>query len=156
MRYKIVDSYRDNDRTTKMDAALFFAEAATTASWADVAIVIECKLRNNRDQAEAKNQLKRAAELVQFRLFVWGLSVYSHGLEKHRKYKFQLIFVGHVVQLDIIPTPMFSRVSYNERRMASRLWRPIQGVIIFLCFLDRPSLFSCSPYGGPCFLDSPV
>ena len=91
-RYRRIDPEMEK-QLMKMDAALFFG---VTQSWHDVAVVIECKLRKKKDQAYARSQLKRAAELVfgnQFRLFVWGISVFSHedkGKQMHYKYKLHL------------------------------------------------------------------
>ena len=102
-RYRWVDAPMDVGET-KMDAGLFFG---ATLSWYDVAVIIECKLQKEKSQSIARSQLKRAAELVfcnQFRLFVWGIFVFSHkdkdnqtkiglpesGSEPVTKYKYKL------------------------------------------------------------------
>jgi len=65
-----------------------------TLSWHDVAVIIECKLQKEKSQSIARSQLKRAAELVfcnQFRLFVWGIFVFSHkDKDNPTKYKYKL------------------------------------------------------------------
>ena len=84
----MVNDYTNDDKSIKPDPALFFAEPSKTSSWADIAVAIECKLRKKSDQAEAKRQMKRAAEPFfahQFRLFVWGLSIYSHQPKGKKK-----------------------------------------------------------------------
>lgn len=78
-----------------MDAALLFTSSISASTWGDVAVVIECKDRQQRDQAQARRQLKRAAERVfgnQFRLFVWGISVYSSDPKDARQFFFSVYF----------------------------------------------------------------
>lgn len=76
-----------------MDAGLFFEGSGTTLRWEDVAVVIECKYEARDSQSKAQTQLKQAAERVfgnQFRLFVWGLSIYSRELEAVKTSYFRL------------------------------------------------------------------
>lgn len=91
-RYRRVDA-RMGGEATKVDAALFFFNGVTL-SWDDIAVVIECKLQKQKRQSTARSQLKRAAELVfsnQFRLFLWGISVFSHqDKDDQMKYKYEL------------------------------------------------------------------
>ena len=92
-RYKRVDNRMDVGET-KMDAALFFEGCSAHQSYSDVGAVIECKLQKQKCLSQARSQLIRAAELVfsnQFRLFVWGISVYSHkDKDNQKKYKYKL------------------------------------------------------------------
>jgi Fungal protein kinase len=92
-RYRRVDAPMGG-RETKIDAALFFTSSDVSPSWHDVAVVIECKLQKQKRQSISRSQLKRAAELVfsnQFRLFVWGISVFSHeDKDNQMKFKYKL------------------------------------------------------------------
>ena len=56
----------------------------------------------------------------------------------------------HHANADVFPR-IVSRAPHGESSVASD-----PGCPLFFSFLDRPSLFSCSPYGDPFFLDSPV
>ena len=77
-----------------MDVALFFEERSAEQSYSDVALVIELKLQKQKRLSMGRSQLKRAAELVlsnQFRLFVWGVCVFSHEDKDNQvKHKYKL------------------------------------------------------------------
>ena len=78
----------------KMDVALFFEERSAEQSYSDVALVIELKLQKQKRLSMGRSQLKQAAELVlsnQFRLFVWGVCVFSHEDKDNQvKHKYKL------------------------------------------------------------------
>jgi hypothetical protein len=93
IRYERIDNRMDVGET-KMDSALFFEGRAAKQSYSDVGAVIEHKLEKQKRQSTSNSQLKRAAELVlsnQFRLFVWGVCVFSHqDKDNQMKYKYKL------------------------------------------------------------------
>ena len=92
-RYERVDNRMDVGET-RMDAALFFERRGAKQSYSDVGAVIECKLQKQKRLSKARSQLIRAVELVfskQFRLFVWGVSVFSHEDKDNQvKHKYKL------------------------------------------------------------------
>jgi hypothetical protein len=89
-RYAAVDRSLDGVAGAgipKMDAALCFSGSNPPQSWTDIAVIVECKNCKDPTQSKARRQLKRAGERVfghQFRLYVWGISVYSTGSGSER------------------------------------------------------------------------